>query len=278
VNRKSIATNMVVVSCDVCGRTLLRGENADVFLHGGSRRTVCELCTSRARHEGWIREGVDGVMPGRLNERGSGARSLLYRLRHRRETPSQGEVERAYTPPPAVERVQDDEGYYDAPGDEAHPPVEPVMPEVVMPEAVRPEVVMSAAAPAPPAAAVAEAQAVPREPRSVHAIPTNAELKVARALEVFNGSPHPRTVAGVARSLGTPIVAARPSATEGAIVTIVVGWELSWYRYEVDLGDEASGVRVSGQGAELAELDPADQQPNATADERGELHPVAGVA
>jgi len=77
---------------------------------------------------------------------------------------------------------------------------------------------------------------------------------------------------------GAPIVAARPSATEGAIVTIVVGWELSWYRYEVDLGDEASGVRVSGQGAELSELDPADQAPNATADERGELHPVAGVA
>ena len=113
MNRKSIATNMAVVSCDVCGRTLLRGENADVFLHGGSRRTVCELCTSRARHEGWIREGVDGEMPGRLNERGSGARSLLYRLRHRRETP-QGETERAYAPPPpsSLERVQD-EDYYD---------------------------------------------------------------------------------------------------------------------------------------------------------------------
>ena len=96
MNRKSIATNMAVVSCDVCGRTLLRGENADVFLHGGSRRTVCELCTARARHEGWIREGVDGVMPGRDNERGSGARSLLHRLRHRREA---REIER--TAPPA---------------------------------------------------------------------------------------------------------------------------------------------------------------------------------
>jgi len=281
VNRKSIATNMAIVSCDVCGRTLLRGENADVFLHGGSRRTVCELCTSRARHEGWIREGVDGVMPGRLNERGGAARSLLYRLRHRRETPG-GETERAYTPPPApaVERVQDD-GYYDAPADEVQATVEPAMPEVIMPEVVMPEVVMPtpvpAPAPLPAAAPVVETQAVPRESRSVHAIPTNEELKVARALEVFNASSHPRTVAGVARSLGTPIVAARPSTTEGAIVTIVVGWELSWYRYEVDLGDEASGVRVSGQGAELSELDPADQASNATADERGELHPVAGV-
>jgi hypothetical protein len=122
------------------------------------------------------------------------------------------------------------------------------------------------------------ADVVGRESRSVHAVPTNAQLKVARALEVFNGGSYPRTVAGVSRSLGAPIVAARPSATEGSIVTIVVGWELSWYRYEVDLGDEAAGVRVTAQGSELSELEPADQRPNAAADEHGQLHLVAGRA
>jgi hypothetical protein len=257
VNRKSIATNMAAVSCDVCGRTLLRGENADVFLHGGSRRTVCELCTGRAMHEGWIREGVDGVMPGRANERGSAARSLLHRLRHRREQRQAegGEAGGAYVAPePEPEHLP---AYEEQPAALA----EPVMPAVAF------------GASAPPAAAPAS-----RETRSVHAIPTNAELKVARALEVFNASPHPRTVAGVARSLGAPIVSARPSVTEGAIVTVVVGWELSWYRYEVDLGDEAAGVRVTAQGAELTELDDADQSPNAAADDRGELHLVAGVA
>ena len=110
--------------------------------------------------------------------------------------------------------------------------------------------------------------------RSVHAIPTNAELKMARALDLFNASAHPRTVAGVARSLGSPIVAVRPSPTEGSVVTIVVGWELSWYRFEVDLGDEAAGVRLVTQGTELSELEPADQIPNAAADEHGELHLV----
>jgi hypothetical protein len=133
---------------------------------------------------------------------------------------------------------------------------------------------------AAPAYAPAEhpADAVGREPRSVHAIPTNAQMKIARALEVFNAGSYPRTVAGVSRSLGAPIVAARPSATEGSIVTIVVGWELSWYRYEVDLGDEAAGVRVTAQGSELSELEPADQRPNAAADEHGQLHLVAGRA
>ncbi len=283
MNRKTIATNMAVVSCDVCGRTLLRGEDADVFLHGGSRRTVCELCTSRARHEGWIREGVDGVMPGRVNERGGAARSLLHRLRHGRET-RQGDVERPYAPPPGVEYA-DEAGYYDAPPDVAEPPAEPAEPEPADPvepvrpaEPLAPEEPMPVSTPEVHPLPLAEAQLLPREPRSVYAVPTNAELKVARALEVFNASPHPRTVAGVARSLGAPIVSARPSATEGAIVTIVVGWELSWYRYEVDLGDEAAGVRVSGQGAELSELDPADHAPNAAADERGELHLAASVA
>ena len=102
-------------------------------------------------------------------------------------------------------------------------------------------------------------------------IPTNADLKMTRAIELFNASDHPRTVAGVARSLGAPLVSVRPSATEGSVVGITVAWELSWYRFEVDLADEAAGVRVIAQGTELAELDDADRVPNGTADERGEL-------
>jgi hypothetical protein len=41
---------------------LLRGEQATPFLAGGQRRAVCELCTVRATHEGWIREsGADDL-------------------------------------------------------------------------------------------------------------------------------------------------------------------------------------------------------------------------
>jgi hypothetical protein len=120
-----------------------------------------------------------------------------------------------------------------------------------------------------------ELEPEPASPRSVHAVPTNADLKVSRAVELFNVSEHPRTVSGVARSLGAPVVAIRPSATEGSVVTIVVAWELSWYRYEVDLGNEAAGVRVTEQGSELHELDPADQTANAAADEVGRLHLAA---
>ena len=52
-----------------------------MFLHGGQRRMVCELCTPRAAHEGWIREGLDDA---RVRDRGDRrSRSLLGRLRNR---------------------------------------------------------------------------------------------------------------------------------------------------------------------------------------------------
>jgi hypothetical protein len=215
----------------VCGRTLLRGENADVFIAGGSRRMVCELCTARATHEGWIREGMDLAAGARRSGDGR-RRSLFGRLGRRREnghgalTPGGGEALVAEAPAPAPE-----------------PPPRP------------PEPVYEP----------------PREPRHVHAVPTNAELKMSRAVEIFNGSEHPRTVSGVARSLGAPIVAVRPSETEGSVVGITVAWELTWYRYEVDLADEAQGARKIDQGAELSELAEVDRVANAAADERGEL-------
>jgi hypothetical protein len=222
LNRKSISTSSPIVTCAVCGRTLLRGENVDIFLHGGERRTVCELCTQRAAHEGWIREGFDDVTV-RSRSGGGRPRSLLARLRARRAE---------------AQAVHDDIDAAEAAGDSQEP-------------------------------------ARPSEPRNVHAVPTNADMKMARALDIFNASAHPRTVSGVARSLGTPIVTVRPSATEGSVVSVVVGWELSWYRFEIDLADEASGPRVTAQGTELSELDAADQVPNAAADDTGQLHLVA---
>src|SRR3954470_22067037 len=81
LTRKSITTNPAVVTCDVCGRTLLRGEHADVFIAGGQRRSVCELCTGRAVHEGWIREGLDDVVARSRDGRSRRGGSLLSRLR-----------------------------------------------------------------------------------------------------------------------------------------------------------------------------------------------------
>jgi hypothetical protein len=233
---RDIRTNQVDVACDICGRTLLRGEHAESFLAGGARKQVCELCTARAVHEGWIREagGDDLAMHGsRLDGRRGSWRE---RLRGRRERARE------------VQAELDD--------DAAEPwDAEP-----------------AAAEPAPP-----EPSLPPRSPRHVRAVPTNADLKMQRALEVFNASEHVRTVAGVARSLGAPEVGVRPLPERPAVVVITVMWELSWYRYEIDLSDEAGGVRRDAQGDELTELRDDERTGNAEADERGQLHLAAAA-
>jgi hypothetical protein len=215
------------IACDICGRTLLRGEHAETFLAGGARRQVCDLCTARAQHEGWIREsGGDDLALRHTRPDGRG-RGLLERFRSRRERVREVHEEMATAA--------------DEPVHHAEEPETPV--------------------PAPP-----------RRPRHVRAVPTNADLKMQRALEVFNASDHTRTVGGVARSLGAPAVCVRPRTDRPSVVRITVMWELSWYRFEIDLSDEAGGVRRDAQGDELAELTPEEQQANAAADERGALH------
>ncbi len=240
MTRKTITTSHTVVACDVCGRRLLRGERAEVFLAGGSRRMVCELCTARAAHEGWLREGLDDV--GVRRNGGRGARSPLARLRQRREAA----LARAAEEADRVEATREQErrglqrrGLRSRPEGEGGQQGE---------EAARPP-----------------------EPRQVHAVPTNADLKMARAVEVFNAGAHLRTVTGVARSLGAPEVSVLPSRTEGTVVSIVVAWELTWYRFEVDLGNEAAGVRIAQQGSELSELDEADRRANAALGADGTL-------
>jgi hypothetical protein len=228
VSTKDIRTSaaQVDLSCDVCGRTLLRGERAHPYLERGAQRLVCELCTVRADQEGWVREGALAAYDG-VEAASDRRRSLLGRLRRRRE----GAIE-------SEPRITS----YEEPGAQGW--AAPERPRE------RPRL---------------------RSPRQVRAIPSSAENRIASAIEAFNASEHPRTVAGVARSLGLPIVSVRPVAERPSGVHLVVAWELCWYRYEVDLADEDGGVRVSAQGQELHELTGDEREPNAVCDEHGSL-------
>ncbi|MEX0993448.1 MAG: hypothetical protein WDZ37_05575 [Solirubrobacterales bacterium] len=97
----------------------------------------------------------------------------------------------------------------------------------------------------------------------MHAVPTNAQLKLDRAVEVFNESQYPRTVGGIARSLGAPQVSAVTSASSAAEVILTVGWELAWYQYAVDLSDSREPVQLRARGEELDELPEEARQWNA---------------
>ncbi len=89
VATKDIRPSTAITICDVCGRTLLRGEHAEVYIDGGARRSVCELCKPRALQEGWLREGTVPTYDG--SEAPTARRgSLLSRLRRRRERRAPG--------------------------------------------------------------------------------------------------------------------------------------------------------------------------------------------
>ncbi len=226
--------------CDICGRTLLRGERAETWLAGGTRHEVCDLCAARALQEGWIREDSRLELGNRAPV-GDRRSSLLGRLRSRRPVRPEGEESTGSVPG----------AHEEAPAVAAPPPPPP---------------------PPPPPAA----PALPREPRHVHAVPTRADQRIAAALEAFSQTEHTRTVAGVARSLGAPTVAARP--VEGtARVSVVASWELCWYRYTIDLSDDPPAVDQDGQGYELDELDEAERLGNASADVDGMLSPSPGL-
>ena len=118
----------------------------------------------------------------------------------------------------------------------------------------------------------------PKDPRHVRAVPTTAEAKVERALDLFNGSDHHRTIAGLARTLGTPLVSARPDPGQGSQVSMVVAWELSWYRYRIDLGDEGEPVEMLEKGEEMAQIDESLRDWNATLDGDGRVTAEQPVA
>jgi hypothetical protein len=110
----------------------------------------------------------------------------------------------------------------------------------------------------------------------VRAVPTNAQLKIGRALDLFNLSEHPRTIMGIARSLGSPQASAQTSETSAAEVVLTVAWELSWYQFAVDLSDPREPVQLRGQGQELSELPNEVRAWNLDVDAEGRLSPPTG--
>ncbi len=101
------------------------------------------------------------------------------------------------------------------------------------------------------------------------------------ACEAFNESAFHRTVAGVAKSLGTPWASLVYLTGSKPEVVITVAWELSWYQYRVVVADTPT-IRLAERGYELDELDARFMTQNASFDaemtlvaDRGEASPSA---
>jgi hypothetical protein len=92
-----------------------------------------------------------------------------------------------------------------------------------------------------------------------------------RAVLRFNESDAGRTVARLTRILGTPSVSVGAAAGAPGQVRVTVAWELSWYQWGVDLGDEARPVFEIAKGGEVSQLDAAARQWNARVGADGKL-------
>ena len=243
-----------IVSCDVCGRTILKGERTEWYLApGGQRHQVCDLCAVRALHHGWIRESAAGETPARAprNEQGRGVFGRL-----RRRSGGGGAPEHPQAPAPEEAELAGQEAMYGA-GAGVEPAEYPDSEEAGPAQRARP-------------------RSRPKDPRHVRAVPTTAEVKVDRALDLFNGSDHQRTIAGLARTLGPAWVSAQPDPAQPSAVSLLVAWELSWYRYRVDLGDEADPVMMLDKGEELAQIDETLLDWNAELDAEGRVVAAVG--
>jgi hypothetical protein len=274
---KTIVTFHPDVACDMCGRRLLRGERPDVFMGGGQRRTVCELCTPRATHEGWRRE-VDEQLPSARSQRAPRGRSLLGRLRQLRE------------PVRASERTSSEAGLPELDVDSRGAALADAQWTGIEREWTGGDGEWAGAsderaAPSGSIDATDEHAAEALYTPGAHALDVDiersrrasvgADAGMRRALEIFNAGEPPRRIAGVTRALGPACVRAAPVAGTNGVVAIVVAWELCWYRYEIDLGDESAGVRIAAEGMELEELAAEDRVANAAANEHGLLSLLA---
>ena len=229
---RTIVTSQPDVACDVCGRRLLRGEQPDVFLAGGQRRTVCELCAPRASARGLAARGrAPFGEPAARSRRGVGA------------TCSTGCARNARAPARARERTVRWRC-----------------------RRLRSPATTSWTAPREEADTSARAGAQQRDRRARDAVRATTRRRCVepparpRRGQGRSGRWRCSTPASIPAAWrvsparwGSRASAVRPLAESGeTVVSIVVAWELCWYRYEVDLGDEAAGAQRgrAGHGAE----------------------------
>ena len=230
-------------SCAVCGRTILRGESVVEYLTpDGESMAVCALCRQRAEAEDWVRadspEARRGPRPQR--RRGEGLRERGQALRQRGQA-IRGRA-REYA-------------------DRLRPIEQPEAEEAPAPPA------QTEAAPAPERRPEPPPEPKP-EPRPV---PDTPERRVRSAIQHFNDSEESRVVAGLIRSLGEPQAAVRDLAGKPPKVDVVVAWELSWYRWEVESDGEDAQIREVAKGTELSELGGDAPEWNASVDGDGKL-------
>ena len=101
---------------------------------------------------------------------------------------------------------------------------------------------------------------------------TDSEAALVEAADLFNASLFRRTIEGVSRALGAPVVSIVPLSGVTGELVLTFAWEITWYQYRV-LPEATQPVRLADRGADVSEIEAAFTEWNATLDENGRVVP-----
>jgi len=101
---------------------------------------------------------------------------------------------------------------------------------------------------------------------------TDSEAALVEAADLFNASLFSRTVQGVARALGAPLISIVPLSGVNSELVLTFAWEITWYQYRV-LPEAGQPIRLADRGSDISEIEAACTKWNATLDESGRVVP-----
>ncbi|MEX0850223.1 MAG: hypothetical protein WD015_01855 [Gaiellaceae bacterium] len=102
---------------------------------------------------------------------------------------------------------------------------------------------------------------------------SDSEAALVEAADLFNASLFRRTVEGVARALGAPLVSIVPLSGINSELVLTFAWEITWYQYRV-VPEAGQPIRLANRGADISEIEPAFTDWNAQLDESGRVVPA----
>lgn len=103
---------------------------------------------------------------------------------------------------------------------------------------------------------------------------TDSEAALVEAADLFNASLFRRTIEGVAKALGAPLVSIVPLSGVNSELVLTFAWEITWYQYRV-LPEAGQPIRLADRGADLSEIEAAFTEWNARLDDDGRIVPDA---
>jgi hypothetical protein len=103
---------------------------------------------------------------------------------------------------------------------------------------------------------------------------SDSEAALVEASDLFNASLFRRTIEGVARALGPPLVSIVPLSGVNSEVVLTFAWEITWYQYRV-MPESTTPIRLADRGADIVEIEPAFVEWNGALDEQGRVVPEA---